>query len=64
MIDDNGKGFNPKSIKRVKTGDGGMGMTFMQERINYIDGRMFLTSEEGKGTRVTLNIPLKINNNE
>ncbi len=58
VIDDNGKGFDPKKIKRVKTGDGGMGMTFMKERIKYIDGRLFLTSEEGKGTRVTLNIPL------
>jgi signal transduction histidine kinase len=58
VIDDNGKGFDPNNIKRVKTGDGGMGMTFMKERINYINGRLFLTSEKGKGTRVTLNIPL------
>ncbi len=58
VIDDNGKGFNPNKVKKVKTGDGGMGMTFMQERIKYIDGRLFLTSEAGKGTRVTLNIPL------
>ncbi|SEQ55515.1 PAS domain-containing protein [Hyunsoonleella jejuensis] len=58
VVDDNGKGFNPDKIKRVKTGDGGMGMTFMKERIKYIDGRLFVTSEEGKGTRVTLNIPL------
>ena len=58
VIDDNGKGFNPDKVKHVKTGDGGMGMTFMKERIKYIDGRLFLTSEEGKGTRVTLNIPL------
>ncbi|GGD03793.1 sensor histidine kinase [Hyunsoonleella pacifica] len=59
VIDDNGKGFNPNTVKKVKTGDGGMGMTFMQERIKYIDGRLFLTSEASKGTRVTLNIPLK-----
>lgn len=58
VIDDNGKGFDPSKVKRVKTGDGGMGMTFMKERIKYIDGRLFLTSEEGKGTRLTLNIPL------
>ncbi len=60
VIDDNGKGFDPNNIKRVKTGDGGMGMTFMKERINYINGRLFLTSEKGKGTRVTLNIPLGV----
>ncbi|WP_298533635.1 ATP-binding protein [uncultured Algibacter sp.] len=58
VIDDNGKGFDPSEVKHVKSGDGGMGMTFMQERIKYIDGRMFLTSEIDKGTRVTLNIPL------
>ncbi len=58
VIDDNGIGFDPNKIKNVKNGDGGMGMTFMRERIKYIDGRLFLNSEEGKGTRVTLNIPL------
>ncbi len=58
VIDDNGKGFDPDNIKNIKTGEGGMGMTFMKERIKYIDGRFFLNSEKGKGTRVTLNIPL------
>jgi signal transduction histidine kinase len=58
VIDDNGKGFDPSKVKRVKNGDGGMGMTFMKERIKYIDGRLFLNSEIGKGTRVTLNIPI------
>ncbi|MEW4925581.1 ATP-binding protein [Algibacter sp. 2305UL17-15] len=58
VIDDNGKGFDPTKVKHVKSGDGGMGLTFMQERIKYIDGRLFLTSAKGKGTRVTLNIPL------
>ncbi len=58
VIDDDGIGFDPNNVKRVKTGDGGMGMTFMKERIKYINGRLFLTSEKGKGTRVTLNIPL------
>lgn len=58
VIDDNGKGFNPDKVKKVKKGDGGMGMTFMKERIKYVNGRLFLHSEPGKGTRVTLNIPL------
>ncbi|MEP3837617.1 MAG: ATP-binding protein [Algibacter sp.] len=59
VIDDNGKGFNPENVKHVKMGDGGMGMTFMKERIKYINGRIFVTSGAGQGTRVTLNIPLK-----
>jgi len=58
MIDDDGKGFDPKKVKKIKKGDGGMGMTFMRERISYIEGRLFLNSEIGKGTRVTLNIPI------
>ncbi|MCG9972906.1 type IV pili methyl-accepting chemotaxis transducer N-terminal domain-containing protein [Christiangramia crocea] len=56
-IDDNGKGFDMKNVK-TRNGDGGMGMTFMRERIKYINGRLFINSEPGKGTRVTLNIPL------
>jgi signal transduction histidine kinase len=59
VVDDNGKGFDPSKIKTVKNGDGGMGMTFMKERIKYINGRLFVNSEPNKGTRVTLNIPLK-----
>ena len=58
VIDDDGKGFEPSKVKKVNNGDGGMGMTFMKERIKYIDGRFFLNSELGKGTRVTLNIPI------
>jgi len=58
VIDDNGKGFEPNLVTKVKNGDGGMGLTFMQERIKYIDGRLFINSEIGKGTRVTLNVPL------
>jgi len=57
-IDDDGQGFEPAKVKKVKNGDGGMGMTFMKERIKYINGRLFLNSELGKGTRVTLNIPI------
>lgn len=59
VIDDNGKGFDPSKVGKVKNGDGGMGLTFMKERIKYVDGRLFLHSEPGKGTRITLNVPLK-----
>ncbi|WP_375240537.1 ATP-binding protein [Polaribacter sp.] len=58
VIDDDGSGFELSKVKKVKNIDGGMGMTFMKERIKYINGRLFLNSEIGKGTRVTLNIPL------
>lgn len=57
-IDDNGKGFDKKSLKPKPDKEGGMGLTFMQERIKYIDGRLFIHSSPQKGTKVTLNIPL------
>ncbi|MBL4560260.1 MAG: type IV pili methyl-accepting chemotaxis transducer N-terminal domain-containing protein [Labilibaculum sp.] len=61
IIDDNGKGFDPEKIKNKKDGIGGMGMTFMKERIKYIDGRLFMNSSPENGTRITLNIPLDKN---
>ncbi|OOG76509.1 ATP-binding protein [Algoriphagus sp. A40] len=57
-IDDNGKGFDKKALKPKPDKDGGMGLTFMQERIKYINGRLFINSSPQKGTKVTLNIPL------
>ncbi|MDT0689892.1 type IV pili methyl-accepting chemotaxis transducer N-terminal domain-containing protein [Salegentibacter sp. F188] len=57
-IDDNGKGFKTTKNKTNRPDSGGMGMTFMRERIKYIQGRLFVTSEVGKGTKITLNIPL------
>ena len=55
-IDDDGKGFPEKTESNAKSG--GMGMTFMKERMSYIDGRLFINSSSEKGTRITLNIPI------
>ncbi|MCF8715301.1 type IV pili methyl-accepting chemotaxis transducer N-terminal domain-containing protein [Joostella atrarenae] len=57
-IDDNGKGFDTNKLKPRENGEGGMGLTFMKERINYINGRLFMNSSPGKGTRVTINVPI------
>jgi PAS domain S-box-containing protein len=57
-IDDDGNGFNLENQQEIRRGDGGMGMTFMRERTNYINGRLFVNSDVGKGTRITLNIPI------
>ena len=57
VIDDNGKGFEVDKIpeKPKNNAEGGMGIFFMRERMNYINGRLFLSSEIGNGTRITLN---------
>ena len=60
VIDDNGKGFDLESIAQKPSSDGsGMGLAFMKERSNFINGRLFIHSQKGQGTRVTLNIPLQ-----
>ena len=58
VVDDNGKGFDPDHIVPNSEDQGGMGLTFMRERIKYINGRLFISSSEKAGTRITLNIPL------
>lgn len=57
MIDDNGNGFDTSVVTNSEKGLG-MGLFFMRERVNYVNGRLFINSEKGKGTRITINIPL------
>ncbi len=64
VIDDDGKGFDSSIIDSPpkNSSDGGMGVFFMKERISYINGRLFINSSPGEGTRVTINYNL--NNTE
>lgn len=57
VIDDDGKGFDSTIINKLpkNNSEGGMGLFFMKERIDYINGRLFISSELGKGTRITIN---------
>lgn len=59
-ITDNGKGFDKTKIARRPKGgsEGGMGLFFMKERMEYVNGRVFINSEPGQGTRVVINMPL------
>jgi two-component system, NarL family, sensor histidine kinase DegS len=57
-IDDNGKGFDVASVEKKRNSESGMGLLFMQERIQYINGRVFINSIVGEGTRITFNIPI------
>ena len=66
VIDDDGKGFDPEALeKRPKNNsEGGMGLFFMKERIGYINGRLFINSAPGRGTRVTINYRTENENEE
>ncbi len=61
VIDDDGKGFDDAILKEApkNNSEGGMGLFFMKERIGYINGRLFINSELGKGTRITINYQTK-----
>lgn len=58
IIDDNGKGFDVSSVEKKRNSESGMGLLFMKERIQYINGRVFFNSIPDEGTRITFNIPI------
>ncbi len=53
-IADSGVGFDPQ-LARPK---GGLGLLSMEERVRLAGGRMTITSQPGKGTRIDVRIPL------
>lgn len=57
-IDDNGKGFDIVDVEKKRNSESGMGILFMKERIQYINGRVFINSILNEGTRITFNIPI------
>ncbi|SIS38826.1 PAS domain S-box-containing protein [Zobellia uliginosa] len=61
VIDDDGKGFDDSILNTPpqNNSEGGMGLFFMKERIDYINGRLFINSIPGEGTRVTINYKTK-----
>lgn len=55
IVDDNGRGFD---VDSAAIGVDSFGVLGMRERINLLKGRLEIKSEEGKGTRVIIKIPL------
>jgi len=51
IIEDDGRGFDPK-----ETPSGHFGLVGMRERAELAGGRLTIESEKGKGTKVTLTI--------
>jgi signal transduction histidine kinase len=54
VIEDNGRGFDP----RVADG-GGLGLLGMQERLALLGGRLTIESAEGAGTTVRVEVPVR-----
>jgi len=58
IVDDNGKGFDVNAVDKKRNSESGMGLLFMKERVQYINGRVFIKSILDEGTRITFNIPI------
>lgn len=52
QVRDNGRGFDPASV------DAGHGLRSMRERTDALGGRLDLLSQPGRGTTVTITIPM------
>lgn len=58
-ISDDGKGFRLPQRVVDMAGLGKLGLTGMYERAKLLGGNLMLTSKRGKGTTVTVEVPLK-----
>ncbi len=55
-IKDNGKGFNESEIKVKRT----LGLVGMKERAKMFGGNLDIKSQAGKGTEITLSVPMRL----
>jgi signal transduction histidine kinase len=56
-IRDDGKGFSTTEMRNSLAKEGKLGLVGMQERAKLINGLLFLQSEPGKGTCISIEVP-------
>jgi signal transduction histidine kinase len=59
---DDGVGFNVGAVDANYEQRGSLGMVNMRERSELINGVLRIESAEGRGTHITLEVPLASNN--
>ncbi len=59
VVADSGKGFDPRQVLRDSHRTGRMGILSMQERTALLGGSFEIHAEPGKGSVITVEIPLK-----
>lgn len=59
IIEDDGIGFDPAGASITPGRIGGFGLFSIRERLDYIHGRFEINSGHGRGTKITLRVPLK-----
>ena len=58
-VEDDGQGFNPYQQSSLDASKKGIGISTMRERAMLLNGTIDITSREGTGTIITLQIPRK-----
>jgi signal transduction histidine kinase len=57
-IEDDGAGFDPRTVSRPRASGQGLGLLGMRERLSLLGGRLAIDAAPGAGTRVTITLPL------
>ena len=55
---DDGRGFEAEKLRNDTEARRGLGLASMEERVKYLGGSLDLQSAPGRGTRVTVRVPL------
>jgi len=65
-VEDDGVGFIPSKLDSVllQSKKGGFGLFNIKERLEYLGGNTNIKSSPGKGTCITLTVPLNRKNNQ
>ncbi len=58
IVADNGKGFDTKDMGTHSDRLSGFGLFSIKERLSHLNGQLEIVSALGKGTRVTLSVPM------
>jgi len=59
-VEDRGRGFDPRALRRAGGPGERVGLAGMRERIGLLGGEFVITSEPGKGTSVVAEVPLEV----
>ena len=54
MIEDDGRGFDPRRLGRR-----GLGLLGMRERVELLDGSLQVEAEPGQGTTLIVSLPMR-----
>jgi len=60
VVEDDGKGFSVKEVVARYSVEKGLGLAAIDERARMLGGALEISSSQGKGTRLTVTVPVEI----